>query len=194
MRKVLYGLLLAGCFTVAFVPSAFAIDNSISVAQDDVTSGECGANVTWTLSANGVLTVSGNGAMKYYEKDAFPWVKYQPDIQKVIVNDGVTSISENAFQECINLTDVILADSVEKIGAHAFYRCENLINIYFGKNLNEIGSGAFQKCINLKEVDIPDGVSELGDSTFRECKKLSRITLPKEINTIPYYSFLNAQT
>lgn len=189
MRKVLYGLLLAGCFAVTFVPSAFAIDNSISVAQDDVTSGECGANVTWTLSENGVLTVCGNGAMEYYEKDTFPWVKYQLNIQKVIVNDGVTSISDNAFQECINLTDVILADSVEKIGAHAFYRCENLVNVSFGKNLNEIGSGAFQKCINLKEVDIPDGVSELGDSIFRECKKLSRITLPKEINTIPYYSF-----
>lgn len=78
----------------------------------------------WELK-NGVLTISGNGAMKDY---SHPWVG-EGRIEKVIIENGVTSIGDWAFCDCSNLTTVTIPNSVTSIGKSAFLGCSSLTSI-----------------------------------------------------------------
>ena len=60
-------------------------------------SGLCGTNLTWTLDDNGLLTISGTGAMTSH-----PWVA--ADVNIVSIESGVTSICDSAFEGCGALT------------------------------------------------------------------------------------------
>ncbi|MBQ4154111.1 MAG: leucine-rich repeat protein [Clostridia bacterium] len=64
-----------------------------------ITSGSCGDNLSWTLDENGLLVISGTGDManwNFWDVSA-PWLNYSEQISKVIIEEGVTSIGQNAF-------------------------------------------------------------------------------------------------
>ena len=85
-----------------------------------VYSGTCGEHLTWTLDDKGTLTISGTGEMNnssFYENDS---------IEKVIIEDGCTSIGEGAFSGCTSLTSITIPASVTSIGEDAFSGCNNL--------------------------------------------------------------------
>ena len=70
-------------------------------------SGSCGENVTYSfVESTGTLTISGTGAMKNYEQYTMPWKAYISSIEKVVIEDGVTSIGEYAFEGCTGLTSM----------------------------------------------------------------------------------------
>jgi hypothetical protein len=81
------------------------------------TSGDC----TVTLS-DGVMTVSGTGAMADY-KDSYelPW--YGNYIETIVIESGVSSIGNSAFAKCRNLKSVSIPASVTSIGNYAFEDC-----------------------------------------------------------------------
>ena len=80
-------------------------------------------NLTWTLTADGTLTISGTGAMKDYNNDDNPSPVYNnSDVKKIVIEDGVTSIGNSAFDSCRNLTSVTIPDSVTSIGKDALDR------------------------------------------------------------------------
>ena len=80
----------------------------------------------------------------------------------------VTSISENAFSDCYNLTSVTIPDGVASIGAEAFYGCTNLTSVTIPDSVTSIGSLAFYGCTNLTSVTIPDGVTSIDAGAFYE--------------------------
>ena len=84
--------------------SAFAEENST------VTSGSCGENSTWQFdSATGTLTITGNGDMDDYLLEEKPWGDYIQNIEKVVIEDGVTSVGSSAFDNATELKNVSLA-------------------------------------------------------------------------------------
>ena len=69
-----------------------------------------------------------------YEYDAAdnstaPWSELA--INKIVVEDGVTSIGDCAFSNCTSLTSVAIPDSVTSIGNGAFYDCDSLTDVYY---------------------------------------------------------------
>ncbi|MDE7360779.1 MAG: leucine-rich repeat protein, partial [Oscillospiraceae bacterium] len=84
--------------------------------------GDCGDNVTWEYDEdNKTLTITGDGDMdNWTDENPAPWSDIAEDIEKVVIDDGVTSIGDNAFEGCTGLTDVTIPDSVETIGDNAF--------------------------------------------------------------------------
>lgn len=76
----------------------------------------CGTNLTWSLDGLGTLIISGTGSMtdftSSYDDDTkensvdSPWFEHRLDIQKIIINSGVTSIGNFAFAFCSNVTSV----------------------------------------------------------------------------------------
>ena len=82
-------------------------------------------NISWSISDSGVLTISGNGAMKKeYSKSGditnAPWASYASDIKSIVVENGVTTLADRAFRGLTNVTSVSIASSVTKIGNTVF--------------------------------------------------------------------------
>ena len=63
------------------------------------------ADITWTLSGDGTLTISGTNMPDYsYYYGTIPWYSQRYEIKKVEIENGVTNIGDCAFYECSNLT------------------------------------------------------------------------------------------
>lgn len=158
-----------------------------------VASGE-DLNVTWSLDSDGLLIISGSGPMGEMYAQWPPnlaWRKYNQQIKKVIINSGVTSISEAAFDACFNLTEVELCDTITSIEKNAFFVCEDLKKITLPKQLTEISQTAFQGCKSLTSVVIPPNVTKIDDSAFAYCENMESVSIPDGVNTIGEWAFRN---
>ena len=105
------------------------------------------------------------------------------------IPDGVTNISADAFQNCVNLTSVTIPDSVTKIGSGAFMLCSGLTSVTIPDGVTSIEDWTFCECTSLKNVKIPDNVKSIGKYAFCECTSLKNITLPSKLQSIGNYAF-----
>lgn len=140
------------------------------------TDGTCGDGLTWTLE-NGVLTVSGSGAMYDYEaQETTPWSQSRGEIQSLILESGVTAIGSNAFSGCTGLGAVTIPKSVTSIGANAFSGCTGLTDVHYDGFQQEwdavtIGSGndaLLGASIHVAPpVPLKNGLVQDGDGIWR---------------------------
>lgn len=132
MKKMLTVLLMIMLCT-GLIPGAMA-------EQASGITGE----VNWRYDASThTLTIYGTGAMGNTAASA-PWSSYQNDIAAVIIEEGVTSIGNYAFYDCLSLTTVSIPSSVVVIGHYAFYRCASLTTVeYWGIDKPTAGSNVF---------------------------------------------------
>lgn len=186
---------------------------AIGIPEDLRSSGTCGDNVTWKLTFDGLLTISGTGPMAEYTSSInIPWHTYKKRVKKVVVEEGVTtlcayafvncetlvtaklpdtldSIGSQAFEDCASLTSVNFPDGLQSIDSRAFDHCKVLTVVELPDGLQSIGSSAFSACESITEVTIPDSVTEIGSSAFSYCYALKDVTLPKGIKEISDYTF-----
>ena len=147
-------------------------------------------NLTWTLDADGTLTISGTGAMKDYDNGDNPSPVYNnSDVKKIVIEDGVTSIGVAAFYNCSNLTSITIPDSVIGIGAYAFSGCEGLTSITIPDSVTSIGNSAFSYCISLTSITIPKSVTSIELAAFYNCSSLTSITIPDSVTSIGRSAF-----
>ncbi len=183
MRKGILSLLLVIIMTISLGVVAFA-DEAI------VASGNCGANddkLTWTLTSNGTLTISGEGEMKDYADGE--WEDRKSEIKKIVIESGVTEIGCSAFTDCTSLTDVVIPDSVTCIDNSAFLRCTNLSEISLPDSVVRLGSGVFEDCTNLKSVRLPQNLTSIPYRFFFGCSRLKSISLPDSVTQISEAAF-----
>lgn len=207
MKKKLIAWLLVICMAISLLPAAALADTAAK-------SGKCGDNVTWTLSNDGTLTISGKGAMWDYGTSTHgdaPWAYI--GVKNVVVNDGVTTIGEQAFAGLFYLESASIPKSVNNIGrqafrgsnlksvtiagsntvmeTEAFYLCDDLETLTIMSGTTKIGSYAFSGCSSLKSITLPDSVTQILDSAFQYCSKLETIRIPKNVKTIYDSTFAN---
>lgn len=151
-------------------------------------SGTCGSNLTWELS-DGTLTISGTGAMANWSAMSAPWYSHNADILAVVIDNGVTSIGNNAFAYCKNLANVTIGSGVSTIGKDAFVFCSSLTSISLGNGVTSIGAGAFSDCGSLTSVTLGDSVASIGEGAFAGCSELTSISIPNSVVTIGDYAF-----
>ena len=155
------------------------------LAEDMIDSGTCGDDLTWVLTQDGTLTISGTGEMAYYYgSDTAPWYKNQENIVNVVVTSGVTSIGNYAFWGCSSLTSVRIPESVTSIGWGAFQGCSSLTGITLPAGVTSIEDCVFSGCSSLSSITIPDGVTRIGDWAFQGCSGLTSITIPDGVTSI----------
>ena len=117
---------------------------------------------TWTLTANGILTVSpteerynGKCNMANYHKVngvlTLPWGEYADQIKTVVIEEGVNAVGQMAFYELPNLTTVVLPESVDEVRNYAFKNVTTLTTINL-EVVETISEGAFYGCSNLTDV------------------------------------------
>lgn len=178
--KQLFTTLTILCLSICL----FAVPAS---AAEIVDSGECGENVTWTLDSEGTLTISGTGDMIY---DVSPWW-FNDCITNVVIENGVTSIGTNAFNNCSNLNDIIIPDSVVRIRSYAFSNCTSLTNVLIPQSVTFFGEWIFSDCSSLTEISIPDGINAIHHGMFENCISLEEITIPASVEYIGFNAFSN---
>ena len=134
------------------------------------TSGKCGTKVTYTISDDGVLTISGTGAMANYtykdnDSSNCPWHSVRWAINKVVIEDGVTSIGDFAFAFDISLADVTIPGSVTSIGNRAFMGTP-LTSVVIPEGVKTIGQWVFWCCTSLKSITLPTSLTQVGQGAF----------------------------
>jgi hypothetical protein len=97
---------------------------SASAAEIIASGKHDGGPVTWTLTSDGVLTISGNYRMQGKNNpDDYEWASYADQITKVVIEDGITNIASGAFFEYSNLESVYIGNTVTIIDDQAFAFC-----------------------------------------------------------------------
>ena len=186
MKKKLLAILLVLAMMVSLLTFPVTAD-SVDVLER----GSYGDNLTWTLTEDGTLTISGTGDMADIEYlDYSPWWEYRDTIIAVIIEDGVTSIGECAFRFLTSLTSVTIPDSVTTIGWYAFYSCDSLTSITIPDSVTFIDSYAFAGC-GLTSITIPDSVTSISTFTFWCCYDLKEVNLGSGITSIETWAFLS---
>ena len=207
MKKRFVSLLLAISMIFSLMPvsavTAFAEDEN-SGAVKIIAKGNCGAdeggeNLKWTLDNNGVLTISGSGAMKDYTWDEnvrLDWYVRKKDIRSVVLDNRITHIGNYAFDKCTNIESVrytgytgnagiALPEKVTTIGVHAFSDTGVTGTLKLPEHLTEIDSLAFYHCGKLNgELKLPDTVKEIGGFAFNSCGFTGKLELPANLEKI----------
>lgn len=157
---------------------------------------DCGEkSVNWTFDeVTGTLTIYGTGPMEDYDSNNRPWESHKDDIQKVVIENGVTTISNFAFAECSALESVTIPDSVIIIGNYVFTYCESLTNVTIPDSVKAIGQYAFALCDNLTSITIPDSVTSISSGVFCYCTSLTSVTIPESVTLIGYYAFYDCSS
>jgi hypothetical protein len=154
---------------------------------------KAGEKVTANLSG-GTLTISGTGPMLKSEiKDGIypppPWLGSKGAIRNVVIENGVTSITNIAFIMCTNMTSVTIPNSVTSIGEQAFRGCTGLTSITIPNSVKSIGQMAFHGCTGLTSITIPNSVKSIGQMAFSECIGLTSITIPNSVTSLGEMAF-----
>ena len=156
------------------------------LAEEDILAqGTCGAeadgsNVTWVLTTDGTLILSGTGAVAAYDsrKDT-PWGDYNYQILRVEVQKGITSVS--GFCSCYELQEVSLPEGLISIGKLTFMDCQKLQEIRLPKSLKTLGEGTFASCFALTEIEFPEGLETIGDGVLYHCLSLTSVVIPASV-------------
>ena len=169
MKKIkFFGLLMALCMFLMPLQA---------LAATTVANGTCGESLTWTLTDDGVLTISGTGTMDNYISliKKAPWDSYKSSITTLVVKEGVTSIGRMAFAGYTNLTKVTFPSTLTAIEEMAFSACTGLTEVVLNEGLTKIGISGFTGCTNLQTIVIPSTLSAVGTAAFTACTSLSDV-------------------
>ena len=164
---------------------SFAPD-TVRFKEDLYGKGACGDNVTWRLSADGTLTISGKGRINDYdtEDNPMPWEICRQYIKSVVIKSGVSGIGDYAFFYCDAMTSVTIPNTVTEIGDAVFCFCDALTSVMIPGSVTTIGEWAFGSCQALTSVTIPDSVTAIGNYAFQDCTGLTGVTIPKSVAKI----------
>ena len=102
----------------------------------------------------------------------------------VNIPDGVTSIGNDVFYGCSNLTRVNIPNGVINIGDNAFADCSGLISVNIPNSVTRIGDNAFAACRSLIKANIPDSVISMGNGVFYDCRGIVSVTMPDSVTSM----------
>ncbi len=157
-----------------------------------IAAGSCGGNLRWSLMEDGVLKITGSGAMPdYSDASNAPWHRYGSRIKEVRVVANVTKIGENAFRRTGVQKVVFCAketgstDAPLVLGDYCFAYCDFLNEIQFGNRVIVPGNNVFVSCSGLTGVTVPETVKldksfngeGCGYGMFSQCPNLTKATV-----------------
>lgn len=97
-------------------------------------------------------------------------------------DDKLTTLRDNAFNDCRSLKTIALPNPLTTIPNYAFYNCRSLESITLPNSLTEIKGDAFTNCVNLKSVTLPSTMTAIDG--FTNCTSLGSVTFPEGLTSI----------
>lgn len=146
-----------------------------------------------------INVISGDNIEEYAFSCGFDWCE---NLRKVTIADSVTVIAKNAFQGCINLTNITVDEKNENyksIDGNLYTKDgKTLIRYAIGKTdtnfsiptgVTAIAAEAFYNGKNLINVEIADTVLSIGDNAFQECSNVESVIIGKSVTEIGSEAF-----
>jgi len=95
----------------------------------------CAESATWSFE-NNTLTICGNGRMpNYHSNSVIPWHEYAEEIENIVVEEGVSSIGDYAFNSLPNLKTISLPSTLTSIGSMSLYNIGSVDTIYLKSDI-----------------------------------------------------------
>ena len=183
------------------------MDAILSSFGTAATSGDFGENncLHWEVStgvlSGKTLTISGTGAMPDFDfpnGNLAPWWNYEAlgmltsfgsfklegELKKVVIQDGVTNVSNYALFFLPAATQITLPESVTSIGRYGIGLCSKLTGMSIPKGVTAIGDFGLAGS-SFTAITLPDGLQTLGRGAFDSCTGLTNTTLPAAITAVP---------
>lgn len=135
----------------------------------------------------------------------------QERIKTIDFPDGLISIGESAFRDCIHIRKIYFPDALLSIGPEVCAGCRDLSFVRLSSSLREIPDQAFYKCRKLEQIDLPAGICSIGaeafyftgiselllpptvtaikDRAFFRCSRLTYVKIPKNVLEIGMEAF-----
>ncbi len=113
-------------------------------------------NTTWTVE-NGTLIIGGTGAMRDYDYGNFaPWFEHAEEIERIVIENGVTRIGTQAFSQCGNVAEITIPDSVTEIG-YEIMDNYHITTVTVPNSVTTINESAFSFCHALQSIQVESG-------------------------------------
>ena len=175
MKK--YLLLATALFTANTQAEIFSANNCGKTQED---------SCTWTFDdQTGILSITGKGEMQDYGPESAmpgvdyrnffterPWQNFSSQITKVVVEDGITSVGNRAFEELKNVKDVQISDTVLSLGAWTMSHNNKLETISLLGDEISIKTGAISNQSHLqtlyctsKKLQLCNSLAKASDSS-----------------------------
>ena len=181
MKKELLRLVLTTCFAMmAWSANADTVGGFCGVEGDNM--------ITWELNRDlGLLTISGYGRMADFDDPSeAPWYSYSKSIVYLIVEDGITHVSQEGFAFMPYLESAEIAGTVTSIGDNAFQGaplCKVIPTGWTGdidanllpNGLLTVGFYAFAET-QLENITLPTTLERVGAAAFAYNDELLQVT------------------
>ena len=142
-------------------------------------------STVWQYSQYVYSSTSSYGTRYYYPTSYYYYI---PSTLTTVVITDATVIPEEAFYNCVNITNVTLNNGIETIGTNAFKNCSALKSMLLPTSVTEVGSYAFRGCENMASITLSN-LTKINDYTFYDCRLLDGIALPETLTEIGNYVF-----
>lgn len=192
---------MAVIMTAVYLPlseinTVFDVEASAIVTNGKV---KLGNNIKWTYdNKSKTITVSGSGAMYNYKNgdDGQRWdelilgLTHYPNkhAENLVIESGITSIGNNAFNGLKGIKKVTIPESVKTIGDSAFEGCSALTSVKLPSGVTVISNDTFYGCSSLSSVNINEGVTSIGANAFRDTK-VSAVNMPYSVKSLGSNAF-----
>lgn len=157
------------------------------------------SGISWTLSSDGVLTLSGRGAVPaaefrtaenapgeaWYES---PWHAHRDSIRSLTLEEGITSVGDRAFDGCLYLESVSFPSTLRSVGYAAFRRT-GLTALTLPDAVTDIGGHAFAGCWKLETADLGGSAARVGAFAFYQDEALTAVSLPASLRRVGENAF-----
>lgn len=192
---------MAVLMTAVYLPlseinTVFDVEASAIVTNGKV---KLGNNIKWTYdNKSKTITVSGTGAMYNFKNgdDGQRWdelilgLTHYPNkhAENLVIESGITSIGNNAFNGLKGIKKVTIPESVKTIGDSAFEGCSALTGVKIPSGVTVINNDTFYGCSSLSSVNINEGITSIGANAFRDTK-VSSVNMPYSVKSIGSNAF-----
>ena len=137
----------------------------------------------WDADGDGKLTYNEAAAVTDLG-DAFKGNTTIKKFPELYYFTSLTTLTDDAFNGCVNLNSLRLPKALKTIGARAFMDCRKLPQINLPTGINAIGENAFAGCILLSELELSSELTVIEKGLFKNCSGLTNFNLPINVNSI----------
>jgi len=182
MKKSFLTVLTVTMMATFSVSAEIASGTWESVASEE----KGGGSGTWSVSDDGVLTVSGTGYIKYHNNISdSPWYQYRRSITAINISEGITDIGEQTFVGLSKATSLSLPETLKTIETRAFANAGSVTSLYIPASVTTIGDSAFRNFYELQTVTFAEDshLTSFGTNNFDDTK-LESIAFPQSLTTV----------